>query len=102
MDDPSDLSDQWGVQQDWVDADDQPQRAPDATVDQVRAVIGHPPADLDQRAPVVTRPGRTTGLRGQVRCEDGSARRLSQTLQPGRRASTSVATAGASSSAHRR
>src|SRR3712207_3094946 len=64
--------DEWGIQQDWLDADDQPQRSPDETVARLRKLIGEPPADLDERAPVVTRPGRRTGLRGTVTCEDGS------------------------------
>ncbi|MEV7430900.1 4-alpha-glucanotransferase [Nocardioides sp. NPDC092400] len=68
--------DQWGIQQDWVDADDQPQRSGDETVARLREVIGEPPADLEDRAPVVTRPGRSTGLRSTVSCEDGSTREL--------------------------
>ena len=68
--------DQWGIQQDWLDADDQPQRSPDATVELLREVIGEPPSDLEERAPVVTRPGRRTGLRSTVTCEDGSTREL--------------------------
>src|SRR3712207_2657729 len=64
--------DEWGIQQDWLDADDEPQRSPDATVARLRELIGQPPADLDQHAPVVTRPGRRTGLKGTVTCEDGS------------------------------
>lgn len=70
------IADQWGIQQDWVDADDAPQRASDETVAALRAVIGEPPADLEDRAPVVTRPGRSTGLRSTVSCEDGSTREL--------------------------
>lgn len=65
-----------GLQQDWVDADDQPQRVADATVARLGKVIGEPPADLDERAPVVTRRGRPTGLRGRVVCEDGTEREL--------------------------
>lgn len=64
------------VQQDWVDADDQPQRVPDYTVARVLEVMGEPPADLDDTAPVVTRRGRRTGLRGEVRLEDGGTARL--------------------------
>ncbi|MCR6033159.1 4-alpha-glucanotransferase [Nocardioides sp. zg-579] len=69
-------TDAWGIQQDWVDADDQPQRASDATVATLREVIGEPPPDLEERAPVVTRPGRSTGIRSTVTCEDGSTREL--------------------------
>jgi 4-alpha-glucanotransferase len=64
------------VQQDWVDADDQPQHSPDRTVERVLAVMGEPPADLEDTAPVVTRRGRRTGLAGEVRLEDGGTTRL--------------------------
>ncbi|WP_435747227.1 4-alpha-glucanotransferase [Nocardioides sp. SYSU DS0663] len=75
---PSDQSDPdpWGIQQDWLDADEQAQHSSDATVARLREVIGEPPADLEERAPVVTRPGRSTGLRTTVACEDGSTREL--------------------------
>lgn len=69
-------ADDWGIQRDWIDADDTPQRVPEATVRLMREAIGTPPSDLDERAPVVTRPGRSTGLAGRVVCEDGSERRL--------------------------
>ncbi len=69
-------ADAWGIQRDWIDADDREQRVPEETVRLLREVIGQPPADLDDRAPVVTRPGRGTGLVGEVACEDGTRRRL--------------------------
>jgi 4-alpha-glucanotransferase len=69
-------ADRWGVQRDWIDADEQPQRVPEATVRRMHEAISEPPADLEERAPVVTRPGRSTGLAGDVACEDGSHRRL--------------------------
>jgi 4-alpha-glucanotransferase len=73
--------DAWGIQQDWVDADERPQRVDDATVARLREVIGRPPADLDERAPIVTRPGRRLGLgRLEVGCEDGSARTVDDRL----------------------
>ncbi|NYD41384.1 4-alpha-glucanotransferase [Nocardioides panaciterrulae] len=73
--------DAWGIQQDWIDAYDQPHRVPDPTVAALREAIGAPPADLEQRAPVVTRPGRRLGLVDhggslEVECEDGSRRTL--------------------------
>ncbi len=73
---PDAVSDPWGIQRDWIDADDTPQRVPEATVRLMREAIGTPPSDLDERAPVVTRPGRSTGLAGRVVCEDGAERRL--------------------------
>ncbi|CAN5627386.1 4-alpha-glucanotransferase [soil metagenome] len=72
--------DAWGIQRDWIDADDLPQRVPEATVLRMRDAIGTPPPDLEGRAPVVTRPGRPTGLSGRVTCEDGTERRLDDVL----------------------
>ncbi len=69
-------SDAWGIQRDWIDADEQPQRVPEATIALMREAIGEPPSDLEERAPVVTRPGRATGLTGRVTCEDGTERTL--------------------------
>ncbi|WP_122818973.1 4-alpha-glucanotransferase [Nocardioides pantholopis] len=74
-------ADAWGLQQDWVDADDRPQRVPDATIERLREVIGTPPADLEDTAPIVTRPGRPLGLGDvTVRCEDGTTVSVSDTL----------------------
>jgi 4-alpha-glucanotransferase len=74
-------TDAWGIQQDWIDADDRPQHTSDATVALVRSLIGTPPEDLEQTAPVVTRPGRRLGL-GEVTvvCEDGSRRTVGDVL----------------------
>lgn len=73
--------DPWGVQQDWVDAYDQPQLAPDTTVAALRRAIGTPPADLAERAPLVTRPGRRLGLGTiEVECEDGAHRTAGDVL----------------------
>jgi 4-alpha-glucanotransferase len=71
------VADDRGVQARWVDADDRPQEVARATLDAVREIIGEPPADLADRAPLVTRPGRRLGL-GEVvvRCEDGGERRI--------------------------
>ncbi|WP_228942824.1 4-alpha-glucanotransferase [Nocardioides sp. Leaf374] len=62
-----------GLQLTWLDADDEPREAPEATVAALREVIGTPPDDLAARGPLVSRPGRDLGL-GAVRvvCEDGS------------------------------
>ena len=79
----TDRTDAWGVQQVYLDTDDEPQRSPDATVDVLRRVIGEPPADLEERAPLVTRPGRAlpAGLgRVEVTCEDGTTRTLTDVV----------------------
>ncbi|WP_139983931.1 4-alpha-glucanotransferase [Nocardioides litoris] len=64
------------VQRTWIDADDEPHEVSEATVERVRAVMGEPPADLEETAPVVTRRGRRTGLRGEVRLEGGGTATL--------------------------
>ena len=65
--------DRWGIQQEWVDSDEQPQRVPDDVVAVVRDLVGEPPADLEETAPVFARRGADLGL-GPVRvtCEDGT------------------------------
>ena len=73
--------DVWGIQQHWTDATDQPQTVADETMVALRQVIGEPPADLEERAPLVLRPGQDTGLRRvEVRCEDGSTRTVDGVL----------------------
>ena len=65
--------DAYGVHLHWVDALGQEQQISPATARLLHSVIGEPPADLEQRAPIVTRPGRDPGLGSvQVLCEDGS------------------------------
>lgn len=75
------IADAWGIQQDWVDADDRPHRVPAATVERLRAVIGTPPPDLDERRPLVVRPGRRVCAGpATVVCEDGAERDTDGTL----------------------
>jgi 4-alpha-glucanotransferase len=73
--------DRWGIQVEWVDADDRPRVVPDDVVRTLREAIGEPPDDLESRAPVVTRPGRDLGLGPvQVVCEDGERRQVDGVL----------------------
>lgn len=72
-------ADRFGLQQDWVDADDRPQRVADETIARLREVVGEPPPDLDDRAPLVVRPGSRLDLDpgpgpATVTCEDGTTR----------------------------
>lgn len=78
---PAAVADAWGIQRDWLDADDRPGRVDDATLARLREVIGTPPEDLEDRAPVVTRPGRRLGM-GEVvvACEDGTSRQVGDVL----------------------
>jgi 4-alpha-glucanotransferase len=50
-------------------------------VARLRAVVGEPPADLEDRAPLVVRPGDPLGLGdATVTCEDGSTREVGDEL----------------------
>ncbi len=71
--------DAYGVQVVWTDADDTEQTVPHDVVDAMHAVIGEPPADLDDVAAIVTRPGRRVPA-GTVVCEDGTEREVDETL----------------------
>ncbi len=76
-------TDAWGIDHRWVDALDQPHIVDKPTIKRLRAAIGRPPADLEETAPLVLRPGDALdGLPGitgavEVVCEDGSSRTLS-------------------------
>lgn len=75
----SDRTDAWGIQRDWIDANDKPQTVSDDTIGRLRQLLGEPPPDLERTAPIVTRPGRDLGLGGRevlVTCEDGQLRRI--------------------------
>ncbi|WP_460801595.1 4-alpha-glucanotransferase [Nocardioides pacificus] len=73
--------DPWAIQQDWHDANGRPQRLPDATVELLKQAIGVPPQGWEQRIPVVTGPGRSTGLGAvEVTCEDGTVRSIDDTV----------------------
>ncbi len=69
-------ADEWGVQQDYVDADGRPQHVGDDIAERVRRVVGRPPDDLAERGPVVTRRGRAYGPEPGRRLEDGATARL--------------------------
>ncbi len=69
---------------DWVDSQQQRRTASAASVQALRTVIGHPPTDLESRAPIVTRRGRDLGLgRVEVSCEDGRTRHVDGVLPEG-------------------
>ena len=75
--DRSRAPDGWGIHRTFADTEGQTRVSSDATVRRLRDVIGEPPADLELRAPVVTRPGRDLGLGPvDVSCEDGASRRV--------------------------
>jgi 4-alpha-glucanotransferase len=68
-------TDEWGIDAGWLDAHDQEHEVSPATIERLREVIGRPPEDLEQRAPVVARPGDVLEFASaEVVCEDGGVR----------------------------
>ncbi|MEU2349905.1 4-alpha-glucanotransferase [Modestobacter sp. NPDC049651] len=78
---PKPTTDPWGVDASWLDAQDEEHVVADETVQALRQVIGHPPVDLLDTAPIVARPGDPLEVHGaEVRCEDGSTRTVDGSL----------------------
>ena len=48
-------TDEWGIDASWLDAFDEEHSVPQQTIERLREVIGRPPADLEDRAPIVAR-----------------------------------------------
>jgi len=71
--------DAYGVQTVWQDAGGVERAITSEVVETMHAVIGQPPADLEEVAAIVTRPGRAVAA-GTVRCEDGTTREVAGTL----------------------
>jgi 4-alpha-glucanotransferase len=70
-------TDRWGIDASWMDALDREHEVAPATIERMREVIGEPPADLEDRAPIVARPGDALEVdEAQVVCEDGAVRRI--------------------------
>jgi 4-alpha-glucanotransferase len=70
-------TDEWGIDASWLDALDQEHRVAQTTIDRLREVIGKPPADLEDRAPIVARPGDALEVdEAEVVCEDGAVRHV--------------------------
>src|SRR3954470_1277376 len=70
-------TDEWGIDATWLDALDEEHQVPDSTIERLREVIGTPPADLEDRAPIVARPGDVLEVdAAQVVCEDGEVRHI--------------------------
>lgn len=73
--------DPWGLHWHWTDAHEQLRTVPAETLQELHDAIGRAPDDLEERAAVVTRPGRDPGLgRVVVRCEDGVDRVVDGTV----------------------
>ncbi|CCG03299.1 4-alpha-glucanotransferase [Blastococcus saxobsidens] len=77
-------TDDWGIDASWIDALDAEHQVAQTTIDTLRAVIGEPPADLDDRAPIVARPGDALEVdEADVVCEDGEVRHIDGELPAG-------------------
>ena len=46
-------TDEWGIDATWLDALDEEHRVAEETIERLREVIGEPPVDLEDRAPIV-------------------------------------------------
>src|SRR6476661_6286039 len=69
---PTPTTDEWGIDASWLDALDEEHSVAQVTIDRLREVIGTPPADLEERAPIVGRPGDVLEVdEADVVCEDG-------------------------------
>jgi 4-alpha-glucanotransferase len=70
-------TDEWGIDASWQDAFDEEHRVPEGTIARLREIIGRPPADLEDRAPIVARPGDALEIDdAEVLCEDGTVRHV--------------------------
>ncbi|HEY0402323.1 MAG TPA: 4-alpha-glucanotransferase, partial [Blastococcus sp.] len=80
---PTPTTDEWGIDGSWLDALDKEHQVAQATIDRLREVIGTPPADLEERAPIVARPGDALEIDdADVVCEDGELRHIDGELPP--------------------
>jgi 4-alpha-glucanotransferase len=78
---PKPTTDTWGIDASWLDAHDEEHTVAPGTIDAMREVIGKPPADLLDTAPIVARPGDALEVEeGEVTCEDGGTRHVAGSL----------------------
>src|SRR4051795_6042663 len=70
-------TDEWGIDATWLDALDDEHEVSQDTIERLREIIGTPPADLEERAPIVARPGDVLEVdEAEVECEDGQTRHV--------------------------
>jgi 4-alpha-glucanotransferase len=70
-------TDDWGIDATWLDALDEEHEVAPATIEKLREIIGTPPQDLEDRAPIVARPGDALEVdEAEVVCEDGTTRQV--------------------------
>jgi 4-alpha-glucanotransferase len=76
-------TDEWGIDATWLDALDEEHEVAPATIERLRGIIGKPPPDLDERGPIVARPGDVLEVdEAEVVCEDGEVRQVDGELPP--------------------
>lgn len=77
------MSDAWGVDESYVDADGRVQQVPDGVVRRLRELVGLPPPDFTTCGPLVLRAGRENPVgRCDVVLEDGTSLPVDGTLPP--------------------
>jgi len=77
------MTDQWGVEESYMDSDGRRQRVSDVVVRRLRETVGRSPDDIDQRAPLVLRLGSETHVgRCDIGLEDGTSVPVNATLPP--------------------
>ena len=68
------VTDRWGIDATWLDALDAEHTVDQATIERLREVVGEPPADLEDTAPIVAQPGDALEVDvALVVCEDGTS-----------------------------
>jgi 4-alpha-glucanotransferase len=78
---PKPTTDAWGIDASWLDALDREHTIAEETIGTMRQVIGQPPADLLETAPIVARPGDALEVtEGEVTLEDGGTRHVGGNL----------------------
>lgn len=68
-------TDRWGIDATWLDALDEVHTVEQSTIEAIRAVVGEPPADLEDTAPIVARPGDALEVDHAVVVLEGGGRR---------------------------
>jgi 4-alpha-glucanotransferase len=78
---PKPTTDAWGIDASWLDALDEEHTVAQETIEKMRQVIGQPPADLLETAPIVARPGDPLEVaEAEVTLEDGGTRHVGGNL----------------------
>src|SRR4051794_40888673 len=75
------VTDRWGIDARYIDANDDEQQVPHASITRLREIIGEPDTVAASRRPIVVRTGESVHLgRGELRLEDGTTIEVTSTL----------------------